>query len=92
MRGDRESQAQPAPLWQVKFREIHVSPHAFPTLQTLQQCDPVPPHDVAPSAPVGTRIASTNQSERKRRRTPFIVPGYGGDPSALRTVTYQKTP
>jgi len=54
MSGDRELQAQPAPLWQVRFLAMHVSPHAFPVLQTLQQFDPAPPHEVAPSAPVGT--------------------------------------
>src|SRR5205814_3669166 len=64
MRGDRELQAQPAPLWQVRFLEMHVSPHAFPVLQTLQQFDPAPPHEVAPSAPVGTRSARTNEREK----------------------------
>ena len=92
MRGDRELQAQPAPLWQVRFLAMHVSPHAFPVLQTLQQFDPAPPHEVAPSAPVGTKIARTNQSVRKRLRISFIALGYGGEPSGLRTVTYQKTP
>src|SRR5213595_3057201 len=71
MRGDRELQAQPAPLWQVRFLAMHVSPHAFPVLQTLQQFDPAPPHEVAPSAPVGTKSARTNQSVRKRLRISF---------------------
>ena len=92
MSGDRELQAQPAPLWQVRFLAMHVSPHAFPVLQTLQQFDPAPPHEVAPGAPVGTKSARTNQSARKRLRIAFIALGYGGDPSALSTVTYQKTP
>jgi len=92
MSGDLESQAQPAPLWQVRFLAMQESPQAFPVLQTLQQCAPPPPQEVAPSPPADTSNARTSHSARKRRRISLIAWSYGGDPSALRTVTYQKTP
>lgn len=75
-RSDHPLHAQPGPTWQVDEREMHESPHAFPSRQTRQQL-PLPggPATVLSEQPVSgaplktTAIAARRSAASARRAT-----------------------
>jgi hypothetical protein len=67
-------QAQPEPLLQVRFLAMHESPHALPSLHTLQQLEPPESvGDVSQAVTSGAELASTSMAESgmaaRRRRS-----------------------
>lgn len=61
-------QAQPEPLVQVRLLAMHESPHALPSLHTLQQLEPEPGSvgDRSQAVTSGAELASTSMAERGR--------------------------